>query len=445
MAGSNKHQNAYAILGLNKGAAYDEIKRAYYDLVKQPRYNPELHPDRFMVLNKAFETLSDPVKRAQEDVVTFNYIQGEYFFTDDEKTELPDAQLDAAIEQLLKKKQDGSMPAAEADRKLIQAYMMRSFKKVNKKLWAEAIADWQSVLALEPGNRRAKNNLMHSLVSLGLSYATHHLYDEAVDVWTQAIEMNPDNLALVHNLALAHEFAGNMREASRYWTETIRRWKAQLQREPDNEYLKNCLIEALRSHGEGALESEEPAGDGSGAKPATRAARSIEDFREIVRLNPDDFEAHYQIASLLMKDQKWGEAIETLNEMRRKWPRSVEVLNLLGWAMLNGGQVDDAFTIWRKARTIEPKNHQITESLIKAHMSMGRTMREKGLFTPCLVHFKALLRYLPDDSDVLFEIAETYRMKGDERSAAAEYQKVLKLDPKHRGARVGLSQLKLRR
>ena len=72
-------------------------------------------------------------------------------------------------------------------------------------------------------------------------------------------------------------------------------------------------------------------------------------------------------------------------------------------------------------------------------------LRDKGLFTPCLVHFKALMRYMPDSDEVHYEIAKTYQLKGDERSAYQEYNHVLKLNPKHKLARNGLSTLKLRR
>jgi tetratricopeptide (TPR) repeat protein len=341
--------------------------------------------------------------------------------------------------------------------------MIRSWKKVQKKLWAEAIQDWQRVLNVDPTHSRAKNNLLYSQITLGYSYATHELFDEAVEVWSQAVQMNPDNVALLHNMALANEFANHREEASRYWQETIKRWQLRLKREPDNDYLKNCIVEALRSHGDAAAgqpagagaaagqtgggNALQPAAGGSGSTPAqpARGSRSIGDYREIVKLKPDDFEAHYRIAGMLIQDQKWDDAIEQLNEMRQKWPRNVEVLNTLGWAMLHGGKVDNAFMMWRKARAIEPKNYQITESLIKAHMMMGRTMRDSGLYTPCLVHFKALMSYLPESDEVHFEIAETYRKKGDERSAFQEYQKALKLNPKHKGARNGLATLKLRR
>jgi tetratricopeptide (TPR) repeat protein len=94
---------------------------------------------------------------------------------------------------------------------------------------------------------------------------------------------------------------------------------------------------------------------------------------------------------------------------------------------------------------IDPKNHQITESLIKAHMTMGRTLRDKKLYTQCLVHFKALMNYLPENDEVHFEIGRTYQLKGDERAAYQEFQKTLQLNPKHKNARNAISTLKLRR
>jgi tetratricopeptide (TPR) repeat protein len=484
----SKLQNAYAILGLTKSASPDEIKQAYVQLVK--KYDPEKHTDHFMVVQNAFDKLRDPMRRAQEDVITFNYIPGDFLFNEDEKASASDVQVIQALQMIEKKKAEGSIDPADADRKFVQAHMILSWKKVQKKLWIEAIQEWKAVLAVNSSHRRAKNNLLHSLITLGHSYALHELFEEAVEVWTQAIQMNPDDVALLHNLALACELGGNTPDAARYWRETITRWKVQLQREPDNDHLKNSLIEALRSHGEydprqlaptapasGRNAQPEafrrgvpgapgapaaPAAPGAPGAPSSRGApsapshpqglslrdrplKSIDDYREIVRLNADDFEAHYQVANLLMKERKWHEAIEQLNLMREKWARNVEILNLLGWALLNGGKVDDAFVMWRKARSIEPRNLQITESLIKAHMTMGRTLRDRGLFTPCLVHFKALMRYLPDNDEVFYEIALTYQKKGDERSAQQEYNKVLKINPKHKGARNGLASLKLRR
>lgn len=61
----------YSILGLNKNASADDIKKAYRKLAR--KYHPDLNPDdtqahqKFQQINEANEVLSDPEKRKKYD------------------------------------------------------------------------------------------------------------------------------------------------------------------------------------------------------------------------------------------------------------------------------------------------------------------------------------------------------------------------------------------
>ncbi|MGN0453338.1 MAG: molecular chaperone DnaJ [Ruminococcus sp.] len=61
----------YEVMGVQKGASDDEIKKAYRQLAK--KYHPDLNPDnaeaeaKFKELNEAYEVLSDKDKRARYD------------------------------------------------------------------------------------------------------------------------------------------------------------------------------------------------------------------------------------------------------------------------------------------------------------------------------------------------------------------------------------------
>jgi curved DNA-binding protein CbpA len=59
----------YAVLGLTRGASPREIKRAYFDLVRQ--YPPEQHPDTFKLIRATYEKLRTADVKAETDLFLF--------------------------------------------------------------------------------------------------------------------------------------------------------------------------------------------------------------------------------------------------------------------------------------------------------------------------------------------------------------------------------------
>ncbi len=80
-----KYQDYYEILGVDKKADAEKIKKAYRKLAK--KYHPDLHPDdkeaskKFAKINEAYEVLSDENKRKQYDMFgqSGNFSQGQNF------------------------------------------------------------------------------------------------------------------------------------------------------------------------------------------------------------------------------------------------------------------------------------------------------------------------------------------------------------------------------
>jgi curved DNA-binding protein len=71
------YKDYYKILGVDRKASVDEIRKAYRKLAKQyhPDYNPnnEQAEDRFKEINEAYEVLSDSKKRSHYDRVGSDY------------------------------------------------------------------------------------------------------------------------------------------------------------------------------------------------------------------------------------------------------------------------------------------------------------------------------------------------------------------------------------
>src|SRR5690606_13353305 len=173
---------------------------------------------------------------------------------------------------------------------------------------------------------------------------------------------------LLHNMALASERGNKPEKAARYWAEVINRWKARLKNEPENEYLRECIIEAHRHHGlqfepqeqrrSSAAVPTGAVGAGSGNNNDRQMINEArrERLKSVLELKPDDFDSKFQLASSYVEERRYDEALRELEELHRKHPKNVEVLNLLAWAELNSGSVDKAFNTWNKSLAIDPKN-----------------------------------------------------------------------------------------
>ena len=125
-------------------------------------------------------------------------------------------------------------------------------------------------------------------------------------------------------------------------------------------YLKSLIIEVHKHHGGRALDVEKD------------SQSALQEYREILKINPSDFDAHYQIAVTHMEEKNYEEAVKELSDLRDRFPNNIEVLNLLGWALINSGKVEPSFRTWQQSLRLDPKNAETRNNIVQARLALGK-------------------------------------------------------------------------
>jgi curved DNA-binding protein CbpA len=69
-------ENPYTVLGVNKNASSEEVKKAYFGLIR--KHSPEKDSEGFKRIRLAYESLRDLDKRSKTDIFMFNDPYGEF-------------------------------------------------------------------------------------------------------------------------------------------------------------------------------------------------------------------------------------------------------------------------------------------------------------------------------------------------------------------------------
>ena len=69
-------ENPYIVLGIPRNASLEEVKKAYFSLIR--KHPPEKDPQGFKRIRLAYDSLRDADKRSQTDLFLFNDPYGEF-------------------------------------------------------------------------------------------------------------------------------------------------------------------------------------------------------------------------------------------------------------------------------------------------------------------------------------------------------------------------------
>jgi tetratricopeptide (TPR) repeat protein/serine/threonine protein kinase len=258
---------------------------------------------------------------------------------------------------------------------------------------AEAIAVFQDLVVLRPGNGRHWSCLGNLLKTRGDRAGADAAIDKAVAALREAIRVKPD-LAYTHaNLGVALMRQGKLDEAIAEDREAIRL-------RPDDGPVHFNLGTALGRQG--------------------KLGEAITAYREAIRLQPDYAYARSNLGLALMSQGKVDEAIVEFREAIRLKPNFGHVN--FGNALRRQGKLDEAIAEYREAIRLEPDDHI-------GHYNLGDILRSQGKLDEAIARYREAIRLQPDYAYAHSNLGLALMRQGKVAEAIAAHREALRLDP----------------
>jgi Flp pilus assembly protein TadD/mono/diheme cytochrome c family protein len=153
-----------------------------------------------------------------------------------------------------------------------------------------------------------------------------------------------------------------------------------------------------------------------------------------IRNNPEDFEAHYNLAALLQMKGEVPGAMMQFSEAVRIRPEDATANNALGAVLLASGRIAEAIPHLNTALKGRP-------DYFDAHYNLGNALAAQGDFTGALTHFRAAVRLNPQDAGAEANLGSALAETGNLKEARLHFERALQIDPKNELARENLEQL----
>ena len=162
--------------------------------------------------------------------------------------------------------------------------------------------------------------------------------------------------------------------------------------------------------------------------------RAVAEYREAIRLQPDDGTAHYYLGTILC-DVKYdyAAAAAEFREAVRLQPHYASAHFCLGNALAGQGKLAEAVAECREAIRLQP-------DFTDAHNNLGAFLARQGKLAEAVAESREAIRLQPDAAGAYNNLAFNMLELGDIASAMRSVREALRLDPRSAPALSTLSE-----
>lgn len=148
----------------------------------------------------------------------------------------------------------------------------------------------------------------------------------------------------------------------------------------------------------------------------------IENFKNAIKVKPDDYEAYNNLGWAQMGEERLDSAIESYNKAIEIKPNYATAYNNLGEALRASGDLDSAIKSLKKAIELKP-------DYSSAHSNLGVAFTEKGDLNAAITSYERALIINPDDFETNYNLGIAFAKNDNSDRALELYKKVIHIRP----------------
>lgn len=152
-----------------------------------------------------------------------------------------------------------------------------------------------------------------------------------------------------------------------------------------------------------------------------------------LELNPALQDAHELLLSVLVKQNKYEEALENINPCLSQPLKRPETYLSLGHIYMHLKQFEEAIKYYSIAKETPQIAQEALNSIGLYHTQMGKHFQQLGQLEQALEHFNKALTYQPVNFDACLELGNIYYQQQRMTQALEHYHKALQQQPQNSG------------
>ena len=318
-------------------------------------------------------------------------------------------------------------------RLLFRAFNEKGAVLFQQQKYDEAVQAFQASLRYDPDSMRAKMNLAWALDRLERN-------DEALGIWIALTEEHPQDSRLWNHLAQLHSKMGHLPESAAAYEESLRI-------EQDQPDIRLTLAKVRGWNRD--------------------YDKAIEQLLSLRDEHPENIQVDRYLGTFLFEARRYEEAIPYLERYLARAPHDETTAFRAASSLYACEDYDSAIAMFHALYRDDPANvlsrlaladaaasqHRYEESLVYLQEILAQNPRHLGAFNKLVAYASqanrydivvqaasAFLKADPEDPYPLLPLADAERLLGRDEEAAANYLRVLDMNPSCLRAMAGLSE-----